>query len=193
MRQGEMLGLRWKDVDLAAGQLTVAVILQYVKQPDGTTRPILKQPKAPHSRRTIALTPGMTEDLRAHRQRQRLERIALGPAWTDRDLVFCNEVGRPLHPKSVSHRLHHRLLRQLGLPIIRFHDLRHTAATILLGRGVNPKIVSSMLGHASIAITLNTYSHVLPHMQHAASDAMKAALWGTEHSKDDHKDERGGT
>jgi integrase len=178
MRQGEMLGLRWRDVDLDARRLTVQVTLQWLRLDDGTSRPLLKEPKTPHSRRSIALPERLVEELRAHRQRQRLERLALGPAWSDQDLVFCDEVGRPCRPNTIYNTTHTRLLRTAGLPKIRFHDLRHTAATLLLSRGVNPKVVSEMLGHASVTITLDTYSHVLPHMQQAASDAMQAALWG---------------
>ncbi|HEV2236522.1 MAG TPA: tyrosine-type recombinase/integrase [Ktedonobacterales bacterium] len=191
MRQGEMLGLRWKDVDLDGHRLRVHVNLQHVKGADGITRPILKAPKTPHSNRTIVMTPGLVDALRSHRQRQRLERLALGPAWSDQDLVFCNEVGRPCDPKHIGVRLHHRLLAACGLPRIRFHDLRHTAATLLISRGVNPKVVSEMLGHASIAITLQTYTHVQPHMQQAASDAMQVALWGQ--VSVDGQEEGGGT
>ena len=178
MRQGELLALRWRDVDLDAAQICVQASLQRVRDDQGVTRPVLKEPKTAHSRRTIAISAGLLDALRAHRQRQRLERVALGRAWADLDLVFANEVGRPLDPRNVTRRVYERLLRQEGLPRITFHALRHTAATLLLSRGVNPKIVSEMLGHASVSITLDLYSHVLPHMQTAASQAMHDALWG---------------
>ena len=102
--------------------------------------------------------------------RQAEARLALGPAWdTTYDLVFPNTIGKPMDGTNLLHYHFYRLLKRAELPHIRFHDLRHTAATLLLGRGVNPKIVSEMLGHASIGITLDIYSHVLPDMQqHAA-------------------------
>ena len=102
----------------------------------------------------------------------------MGGVWEDNDLVFSNTIGGPLEPHNVVRRSFHPLLERASLPRIRFHDLRHTAATILLGQGVHPKIVREMLGHASIALTLDTYSHVTPTMYEAAADAMDAALGG---------------
>ena len=114
--------------------------------------------------------------LRRHRARQATERLAAGAAWQDRGLVFADETGRPL---SGIHVLRYEilpLLKRAGLPRIRFHDLRHSCATLLLGRSVNPKIVSEMLGHSAVAITLDLYSHVLPDMQDTAAAAMDAVL-----------------
>ncbi len=117
------------------------------------------------------------EALRAHRARQAEERLALGATWDSAlDLVFPNRVGKPLDANNLLHYHFQPLLKRAGLQPIRFHDLRHTAATLLLGWSVNPKIVSEMLGHASIAITLDIYSHVLPDMQAQAADATDAAL-----------------
>lgn len=113
------------------------------------------------------------------RERHGEERLALGAAWDGAfDLVFPNRVGKPLDANNLLNYHFQPLVKRAGLPRMRFHDLRHTAATLLLGRGVNPKIVSEMLGHASIAITLDIYSHVLPDMQAQAADAMDAALDG---------------
>lgn len=111
--------------------------------------------------------------LRAHQNRQRL---AAGEAWTDHDLLFANDWGEPLHGQHITEREFKPLLRSLELPVVRFHDLRHTAATLLLAQGVNPKVVSEMLGHTSVQITLDTYSHVLPGMQEQAARAMADAL-----------------
>jgi integrase len=106
------------------------------------------------------------------------ERLELGEAWEEHDLVVPNAMGKPMDGMNLLHYHFFPLLKRAGPLHIRFHDLRHTAATLPLGRGVNPKIVSEMLGHASIGITLNTYSHVLPDMQREAARAMEAVLGG---------------
>lgn len=176
MRQGELLGLRWRDVDLGRGTLSVRATLQRTKQ-DGYC---FSAPKTKHSQRQITLSMIAIAALRCHRIRQDIERLA-SPMWEDLDLVFPNTVGKPMDGMNLLHYRFQPLLKRTGLPRIRFHDLRHTAATLLLGRGVNPKIVSEMLGHASIGITLDTYSHVLPTMQQSAAAEMDAAL-GLGHS-----------
>lgn len=172
MRRGELMALRWRDVDLERGRIAVVASL-YVRAGEF----IYSQPKTRRSRRQIALAPGLVNVLRDHRQRQRLERLGMGAAWQgDRyDAVFADEIGYPLTQHVMANMLT-RLLRVAGLPHIRFHDLRHTCATLLLGQGVNPKIVSEMLGHSSIALTLDTYSHVLPDMQQDAARAIGVAL-----------------
>jgi integrase len=173
MRQGELLALRWSDVDLDQRTVRVRSTLQRTKE-DGY---ILAAPKTKGSRRQITLSTTARDALRAHRARQAAERLAAGPAWLGKyDLVFLNSVGNPLDGMNLLHYHFYPLLNRAGLPRIRFHNLRHTAATLLLGRGVNPKIVSEMLGHASIGITLDIYSHVLPDMQAQAAAAMGAAL-----------------
>ena len=100
----------------------------------------------------------------------------MSPVWDDQDLVFPNTVGKPMDGMNLLHYHFYPLLKRAELPRLRFHDLRHTAATLLLGRGANPKIVSEMLGHATVGITLDTYSHVLPTMQQSAAAEMDAAL-----------------
>lgn len=173
MRQGELLALRWRAVDLPR---RVVRVVANVSQVAGGQE--YGEPKTKRSRRRISIPLGVAEALREHRLRQHRERLELGPAWVDHGLVFCREDGAPLTPGMIYPSLFLRLVRAADLPAIRFHDLRHTCATILLGRGVNPKVVSEMLGHSSVAITLDIYSHVLPDMQEAAADAVGAALFG---------------
>jgi integrase len=173
MRQGELLGLRWRDIDLAAGTVQVHATLQRTRESGLQLAP----PKTKQSQRRIKLGPNVVETLRAHRARQAQQRLSAGPVWDDTlDLVFANEVGRPIEAQNLIARSFHPLLKRAGLPPVRFHDLRHTAATLMLGQGINPKIVSERLGHASIGITLDIYSHVLPDMQDQAAAAMDAAL-----------------
>ena len=172
LRQGEILALRWRDVDLDDGRtLQVRATLQ--RTAEGF---VFAEPKTAHSRRQVALGTAAVEGLRRHRARQLEERIRLGTAWEDDDLVFANEVGRPIEASNLRNRSFWPLLERAGLPRIRFHDLRHTAATLLLGQGVHPKIVSEMLGHCQIAITLDLYSHVTPTMQRQAAETMDAVL-----------------
>jgi integrase len=168
MREGELLGLRWGDVDLDRGRLQVRVAVQ-----ETATVYILAEPKTGHSRRTIGLSSLAVQALRDHRGRQLEERLALGPAWTEQDLVFPSAVGGLMIPHNLAKRGFKRVLKHAGLPDLHFHCLRHTAATTLLSRGVSPKVVSEMLGHADISITLRVYAHVTPHMQQTAVDVMQ--------------------
>jgi integrase len=179
MREGELLALRWRDVNLDASALDVLGTLHWIPQEGFQIGP----PKTPRSRRRVELTPQAMVALRGHRARQGEERLAsgLGQAWGDArwpDLVFTNEVGRPIDANNLLKRQFYPLLRRAELPKIRFHDLRHTCATLLLPQGVNPKIVSEMLGHSSVGLTLDRYSHVLPGMQRTAVDALEKALFG---------------
>ncbi|HEU5348749.1 MAG TPA: site-specific integrase [Ktedonobacterales bacterium] len=171
MRQGELLALRRRDVDLDGATLQVRASVHYTK--GGY---VFDEPKTKYSRRRIALSQVAVEALREHRTRQLPERLALGPAWEDLDLVFPNTVGKPIDGVNLLPRNFHPLLERAGLPRMRFHDLRHTAATLLLGRGINPKVVSEMLGHSHVSVTLGIYSHVMPQMQQQAADAMDQAL-----------------
>jgi len=174
MRQGELLALKWADVDLEAATVTVRATLQHVRGRGFVFLP----PKTKQSRRKVALPTTVVEALHQHHARQLNERKSLGLAWEDMDLVFTNQVGRPLDGVNVLRRELHPLLRRAGLPVIRFHDLRHTAATLLLSQGVNAKVVSEMLGHSDISITLGIYAHVLPDMQQHAAEAMNRILEG---------------
>lgn len=171
MREGELLALKWRDVNLDTGNVQVRASLQ--KSEHGLE---FAQPKTKRSRRNISLTLVAVDALRRHRVRQNEERLALGPVWEEMDLVFSNVLGGPLLKSNVLYRNFKPLLRKAGLPLIRFHDLRHTAATLMLLQGVHPKVVSEMLGHASISITLDLYSHVLPNMQKDATAALDRLL-----------------
>lgn len=164
MRRGELLGLKWEDVDLEAGIITVRRSLVEV-----SGQRIFQEPKTASGRRRVELTPALVEILRRHRAAQARERLALGPAYQDNGLVFCQEDGRPLHPHNVVRRSFRRLLARAGLPPIRFHDLRHSHATLLLTRGTHPKVVQERLGHSRIGTTLDTYSHIVPGMQRDAA------------------------
>lgn len=171
MRQGELLGLRWREVDLDHATARVTATLQ--KTPVGLE---LATPKTHRSNRQIALMLSAVSALRAHRARQAEERLRAGVAWTEWDLVFCNQVGGPLQKGNVLAKGFVPLLQRASVRRVRFYDLRHTAAALLLGRGVPVKVVSELLGHASIAITLDIYAHVLPDMQAQAAEVMEAAL-----------------
>jgi len=173
MRAGELLALRWRDVNLDSASVHVRATLQQTSAGYN-----FAEPKTARSRRQIALSSTAVDVLRRHLEQQVAERKRMGSAWEDLGLVFPNTVGRPLDNVNLLRYWFHPLLEHAGLPRMRFHDLRHTAATLLLGRGVNPKIVSEMLGHASVAITLDIYSHVMPHMQQQAAQAMDDTLRG---------------
>ncbi len=174
MRQGELLALRWSDIDLERCTVQVRATLQWAKQGGYT----LAAPKTRQSRRQITLTALACAALRTHRLRQSEERLAAGVARGMHDLVFTSKTGSALDGRNVTRTDFAHLLKCAGLPAIRFQGLRHTAATLLLGRGVNPKIVSEMLGHTKVGITLDIYSHVLPDMQQQAAAEMDAALGG---------------
>jgi integrase len=171
LRQGELLGLKWDDVDLENCLVRVRRTLIRRKG-----RLFLGEPKTKRSRRTVRLTEAATDALKEHLARQ-LEQIEyLGDLYKDQGLVFATERGTLVNPSNLRKRSFTPLLEKAGLPNIRFHDLRHTCATLLLSQNVNPKIVSEMLGHSSIAITLDTYSHVLPSMQDGAARALQDVL-----------------
>jgi integrase len=170
MRRGELLALRWKDVDLDRGTLAVTGSLQ------GVSRPTLNiaTPKSGKSR-SVALGTTAVNVLREHRKHQAQEQLLVGGEWRDLGLVFSTEFGDFLSPTTLRLALR-RTLTRADLPAIRFHDLRHSAATLMLSRGVHPKMASEMLGHSTIAITLDLYSHVTANMQRQAADAIDSAL-----------------
>jgi len=173
MRRGELLGLRWKDVDLKRGVLHVSATLQRTAKGF-----VFAEPKTARARRQIILTELAKTGLKQHRAKQAEERLRLGAAWEDNNLVFANEAGRPIEATNLVQRSFRRILARADLPLIRFHDLRHTYATLALGRGVHPKVVSDALGHADISTTLNLYSHVTAAMHQQAADALDAVLRG---------------
>jgi integrase len=172
LREGELLGMRWADVDLVSG----AVHLQTKLEPSETGGWQLEELKNDQGRRKVLLTRLAVDALTRHRTRQATERLARGPAWEDLDLVFPNTVGRPILPQNLLRRSFYPLLERAGLPRLRFHDLRHSTATLLLAQGVHAKIVSELLGHTDIGITLNLYSHVTATMQWEAIDALDGLL-----------------
>ncbi len=125
---------------------------------------------------TIRLPLRTVEALKAHRARQAEEKLKAGSLFQDGGLVFATEIGTPLEPSNIDRRSFKPLLKKAGLPDMRFHDLRHTCATVLLTEGVNPKFVQELLGHADIGLTLGTYSHFLPSMGDQTANAMESAL-----------------
>ncbi len=133
-------------------------------------------PKSAKSRRSVPLTKGSVNALRAHQARQAAQRLAIGAAWPDLGFVFTNDEGRPLDGHNFLRRSFRPLLARAELPPIRLHDLRHSAASLMLERGVHPKVVQEVLGHAQIGVTLDTYSHVAPSMARDASAAVEEAI-----------------
>ena len=165
LRQGELLGLRWRDLDLDGSLLHVRQQAQ--RTPEGWT---FVPPKTAKGRRSVTLPSFAVEVLKRHRIRQNEQRLACGPLWEDLDLVFTNELGRPIERQNLVRRSFNPLLEEAGLRRVRFHDLRHSAATWLFSEGVHPKVVQERLGHANISITLDTYSHILPSLQKDAAE-----------------------
>lgn len=172
MRRGEALGLSWEHVDLDAGRVAVRRALVTVGY-----RIEFSEPKTAKSRRSVALDAGTVGVLREHRKAQLAERLALGPAWDDHGLVFTREDGAPVHPDRVS-KLFEQHVATASLPRIRLHDLRHTHATLALQAGIHAKVVSERLGHSTIAMTLDTYSHAIPAMEEDAAARVAALVFG---------------
>lgn len=177
MREAELFALRWRDVHLETKLPSLSV--QENVQPVRGVGFVFDEPKTETGRRRILLTPLAVEHLRAHRRRQLTERQTHadqepGTEWNSRDLVFCRPDGRPLARSLFRNQQHVPLVKRAELPYIRPHDLRHTAATLLIESGVPIKVVSEMLGHANITITLGTYAHVTAAMQQQATVAMSA-------------------
>ncbi len=178
MRRAELLALRWSDIDLELCQISVNRSMQYIQAAAPGNRISFKEPKTTKSKRSIALSPSTTITLREHQAKQNELRESLGyPALSDSDLVFSHYDGSPLLPSSISHSWM-KLVRSCGLPGIRLHDSRHTHASLLLKQGVHPKIVQERLGHGSIQITLDTYSHVAPGLQQAAANKFDDIILG---------------
>jgi integrase len=172
MRRGEALGLRWGDVDFDSSQIA---IVQTVSTVD--SKIVVGQPKTSGSRRTVYVHDTTIKALRHQRQLQAEERLAAGPAWeTDNDLVFRNVAGGPVNPDWFS-RHFNDLVEKSDVPRIRLHDLRHTNATLSLKAGVHPKVVSERLGHSSIAITLDLYSHVTPGISRDAAATVESMMF----------------
>ena len=181
MRRAEVLALRWQDVDVDLGYISVNRSLHQLNDKSI----VFQQPKSDKSRRSVALPPSLSIVLRQHRDSQRAQRLIFGLPVGDADLVFAHPDGSPLLPHSITNAWK-RLVKKAGFQGLRLHDSRHSHATLMLKQGVNPKIVSERLGHASVVITLDTYSHVLPGIQEAAARAFDEGLNGHRQSNPDH-------
>lgn len=168
LRQGELLGLRWQDVDFERGTLTVAVQLQTI---DGKN--VLTEPKTARSRRTLQLPQFVLDVLQQHRANQLLEKSQMGESWREHGLVFASSVGTPVEAKNLR-RLWYSLLRKAGIPRRAFHQLRHTAASYLLAMGCDIRTVQQVLGHSQVGLTANLYTHVMPTLLQDAAQKMDA-------------------
>ena len=171
LRRSELLALRWSHIDLDLATLSVVETLHQLHNREF----VFRQPKSKKGRRLVALSPSLAILLREHKQKQELDRMMLGKLLLPNDLVFSNPDGSPLQPDGIT-KAFTRIARSIGLYGVRFHDLRHTHATLMLCQGIHPKIVSERLGHSSIAITLDTYSHVMPGLQEAAAQRFEEGL-----------------
>lgn len=169
MRRGEVLGLPWSAVDLDTGRLSVVQTLVLA----GGVPTFRSEAKTASGRRPVELDQHTVRVLREHRRRQTEERLRAGTIWEDHGLVFARTDGTPVKPEWVSRVFKERAGRA-GLPPIRFHDLRHTWATLALSNNVHPKVVQERLGHSNISVTLDTYSHVVPAMDRDAAEQVAA-------------------
>jgi integrase len=172
-RLGELLGLRWPAVDLERAEMQITSAMKDVQGHRWSG-----QPKTPHSRRTIPLTPLAVASLRRHRIRQAEEKLARGANWNPQQLVFTTTTGTAYSQTNWRKQQYIPMIEKARLPYIRPHDIHHTAATLLLLEGVQPLVVSEMLGHASVAFTLSTYGHVQAEMRKPARDAMERLFGG---------------
>lgn len=174
MRPEEYLALKWSDVELDKGTTTVRRTLQWRKGGGW----YFSEPKTSRSRRTIPLPASVVRSLTEHRRKQAEARLKAGAKYQQNDLVFASTDGTPLMHRNILRRHFKPILKRAGLPAsFRLYDLRHSCATLLLAAGENPKVVSERLGHASIVLTLDTYSHVLPSMQQAATEKLESLLF----------------
>lgn len=171
MRPGEALGLKWEDIDFSNNRVHVRRTLS--KSKDGWG---FEETKTSRSRRSIPLPGSVVKDLREHKKEQ-LEQKLKNPQYKDHGLVFANANGEPPGYRNIINRHFKPILKANNLPDIRLYDLRHTCATLFLAAGENPKIVSERLGHSSIVLTLDTYSHVLPDMQEKAAAKLESILF----------------
>jgi integrase len=175
-RPEEYLALQWKDVDLESGVIIIQRTLVWRRKGGGW---YYGQPKTAKSRRNIPLASSLVRDLRMHRREQVEARLKLGPKWQDHDLVFTTAVGGPLMGPNLYRRNFTPIVEKAKLSErIRLYDLRHSCATLLLAAGEHPKVVSERLGHSTVVLTLDTYSHVLPSMQKAASKRLESIVLG---------------
>ena len=182
LRQGEALGLWWDDIDPAAQLLRVRRALQRQRG----AGLVFTAPKTARSKRTIPLPAQLVHALEKHKQQQEKERLAAGSSWQGSPCVFTTPIGTPVDPRS-DYREFKKLLGRAGVTSVRLHDLRHTAASLLVVQGVPPRVVMEILGHSQIALTMNTYSHVAPKVSREAAERIARALW--QDAGDDHAGE----
>jgi integrase len=172
LRRGEALGLQWGDVELDAGVMHIDRALKRLRG-----ELVIGDLKTVTSRRSLHIPQPLVEVLRAHRRRQLAERLEVGPAWTETDLVFTSKVGTPVDPDNLS-KAFARLSESAGLGRWHLHELRHSSASLMLAQGVPLEVVSDVLGHSGIAITKDVYGHIMAAQKQDAADAMGRALWG---------------
>jgi integrase len=170
LRLGEALGLQWADIDFDKRTLTVRHQLQRI---DGVLK--LVEPKTAKARRTIPLPAFAIDSLRSHRAKQLEMSLFNADVWQKSDLVFTSTIGSPADPRNIRRTLY-QILEDFDLPKLRFHDLRHTCATLLLAQGTDARTIMETLGHSQITLTMNTYSHVMPQLQRDAADRMDAVF-----------------
>jgi integrase len=172
LRRAELAGLRWVDVDFEVGRVSPRrprVVVDYAV--------VESDAKTPKGRRSLALDPVTFATLKAHRVRQAEEKTIVGPGYQDSGLVFTMPDGSPIHPQRISAWFVQHT-RAAGLPRIRLHDVRHSYATAALAAGVSPKVISQRLGHATIAITMDTYSHIIPGLDEQAAETVARLILG---------------
>jgi integrase len=178
LRRGEALGLGWQHVDLDGKRLTIVRTLVDIEDADDDM-PVWSDPKTAAGRRSVAIDDSTVAVLKAHKAMRAGERLLAGAAHREHDLVFAQPDGRPYHPERVTRTFQARA-KQAGVRVIRLHDLRHTWATLALEAGIPAKVVQDRLGHSTVAITLNIYSHVTPQLQSDAAARVAAAIFGIE-------------
>jgi integrase len=170
LRRGELLGLKWEDVDLKRGVITVR--RQLVRAKGG---PVFHEPKTDAGVRTVTLPAEVLRELKAHKARQAQEKLLLGNAYEDSGLVFCQANGRRLEPRNFT-RHFDNLLKKAGIRHVSFHSLRHTHATELLRLGVNLKTIQERLGHSNFNVTANFYAHIADELQQEAAEKINGVL-----------------
>ncbi|MFN2532100.1 MAG: tyrosine-type recombinase/integrase [Pyrinomonadaceae bacterium] len=175
MRPEEYLAIRWSDVDFK--RCTAQVQRALVRHKKSVT---FEEPKTARSQRSVFLSNQLVQKLIAHKRKQAVQRIKLGEDWASFDLVFCGIQGTPLSIPNITYRYFRPILDAAKLPRIRLYDLRHSCATLLLIAEENPKVVSERLGHSTIVLTLDTYSHVLPTLQQGATARLEKLLYNSE-------------
>jgi integrase len=172
LRRGEALGLLWRDVDLKTGRLLVRRSLVPVN-----ADVVVSEPKTRKGHRSVTLDPVKVSVLKAWRRRQRDERLEWGPAWTNTGLVFTREDGSAWRPERIT-QIFAALVKKVKVPPIALHGLRHTYATLALAAGIHPKVVSERLGHSTVALTMDVYSHAIPAMEEEAASKIAALVTG---------------